>query len=192
MARKPGWNNSCGVTLVELLVVLALMGVALVITSEPLRALRDKNHQSVQVARFLESLRLARAEAVMRNMPVTICPSRMFASGAPNCAGPYSHGWIVFANQDSDRAIDAGVDRVIRVFEGLPEGFSVMNRGGEAHAGQVISYLPDGSSRSNQTLLFCPPPDSRAEPTSIVINNVGRPRLQQERTACRRAGEART
>ncbi|MGB1140708.1 MAG: GspH/FimT family protein [Halioglobus sp.] len=160
MARKPGWNNSCGVTLVELLVVLALMGVALVITSEPLRALRDKNHQSVQVARFLESLKLARAEAVMRNLPVSICPSRMFASGVPDCGGPYRHGWIVFANEDRDRAIDADVDRVLRAFEGLPPGFTLMNRDGDEEVAQVISYLPDGSSRNNQTLVFCPPPGS--------------------------------
>ena len=190
MTRMSVSNNADGVTLVEMLAVLAVIGVALAITAEPLRTLQDRNQQAVQVVRFLESLRLARAEAIMRNQPVSICPSRMFVSGAPGCGGRYRDGWIVFANEHGHRAVDADVDRVLRVFEGLPPGFTLMNREGDEEVAQVIRYLPDGSSRNNRTLVFCPPAGSSATPTSIVINNVGRPRLQQEHAACRIAGEA--
>lgn len=189
MARLFSAVRPRGVTLVELLVVMSVLGVALALGAAPLRDLRQSNQLSSQVARFTESVRLARAEAIMRNVPVSICPSAMASSGAAACAGVYADGWIVFANSGADRAVDPDSDEVLRVFPGLPPGFTVTNRAGDRAAAQLINYRPDGSSRNNQTLVFCPPGGSRAGAVSVVINIVGRPRVQREQDACTRRGE---
>jgi type IV fimbrial biogenesis protein FimT len=73
--------------------------------------------------------------------------------------------------------VDAGTDKVLRAFEGLPPGYRLTNRKGTRAAFELINYLPDGSSHSTRTLLFCPPPQVTGQSLSIVINIVGRARL---------------
>ena len=122
----------------------------------------------------------------MRNIAVSLCPSHMASSGAPVCNGDYAEGWIVFSNADRDRNVDAEDDEVLRIFEGLPPGFRVTRGGSDTAAANLINYLPDGTSRNNQTLRFCPPPGSRADAIRIVINSVGRHRLETAQDSCTR------
>ena len=94
--------------------------------------------------RFLRAINLARSEAVMRNGPVSICPSVMAVTGKAQCSGTYADGWIVFANADKDKVVDAGSDEVLQVFEGLPAGYQLTNRSGTRAAFKLINYLPSG------------------------------------------------
>jgi type IV fimbrial biogenesis protein FimT len=128
-------------------------------------------------SRFLGAINLARSEAVMRNLPVSICPSAMAVTGIPECSGIYAEGWIVFANADRDKVVDKDTDTVLQIFEGLPEGYQLTNRSGTRDANALINYLPDGSSHSTRTLMFCPPSPSVVQSLSIVMSIVGRARL---------------
>ena len=92
------------------------------------------------------------------------------------CGGSYVDGWIIFADSDRNRQAGPG-EQLIRVFDALPGGFTLTNRAGTRDAAETITYLPDGTSGRNRTLLLCAPPGSRAEPRSVVMNIVGRPRL---------------
>jgi hypothetical protein len=96
----------------------------------------------------------------------------------------FADGWIVFANADRDKIVDAGTDEVLRIFEGLPAGFLLTNRTGTRDAFELINYLPDGSSHSNRTLMFCPPQQSVVQSLSIVMNIVGRARLVEGWGVC--------
>jgi Tfp pilus assembly protein FimT len=108
----------------------------------------------------------------------------MATTGEARCAGTYEDGWLVFANRDGDKVVDAGEDNVIQVFDGLPPGYRLTNRAGTKTAIELINYLPDGESRGNRTLLFCPPLPVAAGSMSIVINIVGRARLLWGRDPC--------
>jgi Tfp pilus assembly protein FimT len=132
------------------------------------------------------AINLARSEAILRNSPVSLCPSRMFRTGIPDCDGTYADGWLVFSNRDRDRTVDAGVDEVLQVFPPLPPGYAVTNRAGTRPVTDTISYLPDGSSRANTTLLLCTPPGVDVEPLGIVVNIAGRPRLARGWGQCLR------
>ena len=178
-------HGSCrGFTLVELMIVLLIVAVSLAVVTPLLQSVLHKNRLGHETGRFLGAVNLARSEAVMRNVAVSVCPSIMALTQEPVCSGTYANGWIVFANPDRDKVVDAGSDKVLRVFEGLPPGYRLTNRKGTQAAFKLINYLPDGSSHSNRTLLFCPPPQVLGQSLSIVINIVGRARLVKDWGTC--------
>ncbi len=175
---------SRGLTLVELMIVLVVLAVTLSAGASSMRALLHKNRLGSASSRLLGAINLARSEAVMRNVPVSICPSVMASTGESICSGSLADGWIVFSNADKDRVVDAGTDEVLKVYEGLPPGYSLTNRAGTRTASELINYLPDGSSHRNRTLLLCSPAGAPVQSLSIVINIVGRPRLARDWGEC--------
>ena len=173
-----------GFTLIELLTVLVVLVVTLWVATPMFGKLLHGNQLHQQASRLLGTINLARSQAVMRNSPVSICPSAMALTGEAVCSGTYAEGWIVFSNVDKDKVIDVDSDQVLQVFEGLPRGYQLTNRKGTRAAFELISFLPDGSSRSNRTLLICPPQHALAQSLSVVINIVGRARLVKEWGEC--------
>ena len=176
MDRMSPLRRHRGLMLVELLVALAMMGVLLLVVAPGMRYLIDSNRVLTEVHRLMTAINLVRSEAARRNRPVTMCPSAAAATGEPICAGTYADGWIIFADSDRNRRVDPG-EPLIRVFDALPDGFTLTNRAGTRNATESITYLPDGTAGRNRTLLVCAPPGSRAESRSVVMNIVGRPRL---------------
>ena len=173
-----------GLTLIELMVVLVVLAVALSAGVPAMQTLLHNNRMRTEASRLLGAINLARSEAVMRNSPVSLCPSPMAFSGEAVCSGVYADGWIVFSNADKDRVVDSGTDSVLKVFTGLPGGYTLRNRAGTAAVSELINYLPDGSSHRNRTLLLCSPAAVTVQSLSIVINIVGRPRLARNWGEC--------
>lgn len=177
MDRMSRPNRVSGLTLIELMIALVVLAILVSLGSPLMQSTVHRNRLLGESARFLHAINLARSEAVMRNVPVSICPSAMAAGGEAVCSGVYTNGWVVFANAGRDKIIEAGADEVLQVFAGLPAGYWLSNRSGSRDAADLINYLPDGSSHKNNTLQFCPPEHSPVESLSIVINIVGRARL---------------
>lgn len=177
MDRMPLHRPARGFTLIELMVVLVLLAITLSLGVPSFQKLLHDNRLRAESSRFLGAINMARSEAVMRNVPVSICPSAMALTGKAECSGTYASGWIVYANADKDKIVDADTDEVLQIFEGLPAGYRLTNRSGSRAAFELINYLPDGSSHRNRTLLFCAPRGTTDESLSIVINIVGRARL---------------
>ncbi|MFT4824649.1 MAG: type IV fimbrial biogenesis protein FimT [Halioglobus sp.] len=165
-----------GFTLVELLAVMAVLAIALSVAFPSMRYLLYKTEMRAQLSRLLAGINLIRSEAVARNIPVTMCPSLAPTSVVPICSGSYNDGWIVFSNPNTDAVVDPGTDEVVVVSEGLPDGYSWMNRAGNKTAKERISYFSDGSSSSARTLMICSPAGSGIPSRSIVMNRVGRAR----------------
>ena len=173
-----------GLTLVELMIVLVVLAATLSAGAPSMQNMLHKNRVRSEASRMLAAINLARSEAVMRNLPVSMCPSAMSLTGEPLCSGIFSGGWIVFSNADKDGVVDAGTDEVLKVFAGLPRGYTLTNRAGTKAALELIHYLPDGSSHRNRTLLFCSPAGASVHALSIVVNIVGRPRLARDWGEC--------
>ncbi len=179
MDRMSPRGSAEGLTLVELMIVLAVLAVSLSVGTPLFQDQIHSNRLRAEASRFLGAINLARSEAVMRNVAVSICPSAMAITGQAKCSGAYSGGWIVYANADRDKVVDADADEVLQVFEGLPSGYRLTNRSGKTMAFELINYLPDGSSHSSRTLMFCSPQGTSQPSLSIVINIVGRARLAE-------------
>ncbi len=181
MSNHAAWQ---GLTLIELMLALAVLAVVAAASTPLMRNLLQANQLRLESGRLLAALNLARSEAVLRNEPVSLCPSVMAETGVAECSGTYENGWLVYSNPDRDKVVDMGTDEVIQVFEGLAPGYRLTNRGGTRTAFELISFLPDGTSRGNRTLLFCPPPPAAVQSRSIIINSVGRARLARGGIPC--------
>ena len=170
-------RNKSGFTLIELMAVVAVLSVTALIAVPSMQQAIHSNQLRTEISRILAAIKLARSEAISRNTTVSMCPSSFVSTGTAACSRNYADGWIVFTNRDRDRVVDRDSDEIIRVFEGLPGGYSLTNKAGTTAAFEVISYRPDGSSRRNRTLMLCSPYGSTIRSWSIVMNVVGRPRV---------------
>ncbi len=184
MDRMSALPRSRGFTLIELLVVMLIAALSLAAAAPLMTSVLHRVRVGVESTRLLSAINLARSEAVLRSVPVTLCPSLIAHSGEASCAGDYAQGWMIFANVDRDRSVDAGSDEVLHIFSGVPHGFSVRNGAGTGYAERAINFLPDGTSRSNQTLMVCPPAGSAIAPRAVVINIAGRARLHEGDAPC--------
>lgn len=184
MDRKSQRFNHLGLTLIELMITLVILGVTVTAAAPAMRQLVHGSQLRTETSRLLDALNLARSEAVTRNIPVSLCPSAAARSGEANCSGRYAGGWVVFTNRNRDAVVDAGPDEIIRAFAAIPSGYSLTNRTGTRASDELITYLPDGSSRRNLTLLLCPPDSYRLEPRLVVLNTVGRARAGRGEGQC--------
>lgn len=100
-----------GVTLLELMVVVAVVAVLLGIAVPSFVKMTQTNRVAGEINALSGDLQFARAEAIKEGLPVTICTS----SNGSSCLGSssWSTGWIVFSDANGTQTVDAG-DVVLR------------------------------------------------------------------------------
>ncbi len=114
-SRMIAIRKSAGFNLVELMVVVALGGILLGVSTASYKYVTNANRMSTEVNALLGDLMLARSEAIKQGVNVVVCPTN---SGATSCNGTTSWqtGWIVFSDPDGDYAYTAGTnDALVRV-----------------------------------------------------------------------------
>jgi type IV fimbrial biogenesis protein FimT len=172
---------SSGFTLIEMMVVVALLAILMMIAAPSLRDAMLGARMTAQVNDTMSDLHIARSEAVKRNSTVSLCPS---ANGS-TCAGTnWSQGWIVFnevAPANGLRA--AGTEELIKRTPAIsntnPNALSVLAGGAPVAS---ISYGPSGAVTTGALIVFTmcddrSATDSAVNPTgrTITINMTGRP-----------------
>jgi type IV fimbrial biogenesis protein FimT len=170
-----------GFTLLEVLVVLALLAVLLSLAAPSLQGLRQKHQMQSQAEQLQASLLLARSEALRRQRRVTLCVRATAVDAGEDCApsGSWSQGWVVFVDGNDSGRREAA-ETVLQVQKALP-GFLKLQ--GNATVNRYISYGPQGRSQSTSgsfqagTLTLCGA--GQAHVWRVVINAVGKPRLEK-------------
>lgn len=178
-------RSRSGFTLLEALVVLALLGTLLALAAPSLSVLRQSHQMQSQGEQLLSSLMLARSEALRRQQRVTVC---VRASGDA-CAGEgtWAQGWLVFVDGNDNARLD-GSDVLLQSHAVAPSSWKLY---GNTTVNRYVSYGPQGRSQTVTgafqagTLTLCRPGQSAI--WEVVINAVGKPRLQ---TAVLKAGES--
>ncbi len=103
--KEPG-----GFSLLEVLFVLLIVGVLATIAAPHYFGYIAKTRLAGHGQLVLETLRLARLEAVTREIPVSVCAS----TNGMLCTGtPWEEGWLVFVDEGLPGIID-GNDMVLR------------------------------------------------------------------------------
>lgn len=165
-----------GITLVELVWVLVILGGMAVWGASSFRQFQARRAVDAFVTDFTASLRFARSEAVKRGQVVGMC--RLNAEGARACGGSggsWHTGWLVFADLNGNHRLDD--DEVVLLH-------SPAHRAIESALSRVerpIFFLPSGIAPGMQRTVHVTPAAGSARQAGrrIVINSVGTPRIRE-------------
>ena len=166
-----------GFTLLEALVVLLLLGILVALAAPAMSDLQARHRLHAQAGAWLDSLVLARTEALRRQQRVTLC-SRGANTSTCDRASDWQNGWLVFADDNGNAVLDAG-EALIESHASLHSGVSV---GVSSTLKGYFSYGAEGRSQTNTgafmagTWRFCRETSSAG--WQVVVNALGKPRME--------------
>ncbi|HEY0661789.1 MAG TPA: GspH/FimT family pseudopilin [Lysobacter sp.] len=179
-------GSSRGFTLVELMVTLAVAAILLALATPSLAELLRRNRIAAANNELVTALNVARAEALRRGRPVTVCAS----ADQRSCAAStnWATGWVVFEDSvnagapagPAARAADYD-NRMISVSPAAAADFSLTG------ADQWYRYAPTGSlswntvgGGSERSFLLRNSTCTGNQARRITVNRIGRIRSAAE------------
>ena len=181
-ARKPGLasrSKARGFTLVEMLAVVAIMGVLACVSLPSMKTTFESIKLSSATNVFVSGLHLARSEAIKRNSRVVICKS---ADGQVcSTSGGWEQGWIVFHDANNN-GLREPAETIIQREQPLAASLRLT---GNLNVAKYVSFVPSGATKlvggafQAGTLTVCRHSADAGEARQIVLNAVGRPRVQK-------------
>ncbi len=162
-----------GLTLVEFLIVIALVAVLAGVAVPGLGDLLARSRVKSLAGRFMTHVNLARTQSIMRGQRMVLCPS----SDGKNCLpdGHWHRGWLLFEDRDGNRE-HAPEEPLLQV-NGAAPGLQLVT----SRMRRRLVFFPTGlSPASNGTYTVC---SARAEaaPLAVIVSNTGRARMSRER-----------
>ncbi|WP_238482513.1 GspH/FimT family protein [Noviherbaspirillum aridicola] len=162
-------TESGGFTLVELMVVVAVVAILAGVAYPSMRDVVDARRVRVAAAEFMTAIQLARSEAIHRGERVDLAA----------IDNDWRNGWTVFVDRNRNRIADAGDDILLR--QPAMSGLLQIESGLLDRSLHYLAYHPTGRSRTDAspqqpqfgTLRFRVGGQRR----HIVLNMLGRPRL---------------
>lgn len=124
--------------MIEMLVTIAIAAILMSMAVPSMRNLIERNSVADSVDSFVSAISHARAEAIRRGLPVTLCRSTNAATSAtPACSADpaWEAGWMAFVDLDGDGTFESiHGDSLLRVQGAL-------NRSGAIRQGAYPSYV---------------------------------------------------
>lgn len=169
-----GTRRHAGLTLIELIVVIAVLAIIATIGVPGFQKFTARNEVAAEVMRLKSALAKTRSAAITRRTTVTLCPT----ADMIQCQ---------ITNNASGEAWRA----TLAIFEGRGEaGDPLLRTFGESRL-PALTYRNDDrpvrykalgrSGGHNGTFRLC---GRRNEGASVIVNNVGRVRVDSNRPEC--------
>jgi type IV fimbrial biogenesis protein FimT len=164
-----------GFTLVELMVVIAMVAILATLATPSWTQLMARNAVRAAVNDLNASLQFARSEAVRLNSPITLCPS----TDAISCVNTgFERGWIVRTGPQANAQPNDPPQQVLQ--DTLPRQRVRM---GVSVAQSALTFLPNGlpsAGFAGVTIAVCPTDVGFGALTrTMVISRAGRMNLLQ-------------
>jgi type IV fimbrial biogenesis protein FimT len=165
-----------GFNLAELTATLAIVGISASLALPNMQSITLDSDRTATINELALSLRLARSEAVTRNIEVTMCPT---LDGERCTQAQWSEGWLVFVDPDHDRQVTVG-DTVLRQTEAVDD-LDILSEEFQ----RFLVYRPDGhlmvETPNENTGLFTICDARGAEAARVLaIYITGQPRLADQ------------
>ena len=160
-----------GLTLLELLIALAVVGVLMGIATPAVDRWVQETRATTGTNMMIGSLQFARSESLRVGVPVSLCPSR----DGRHCAADqqaWSEGWLIYRHQQSHGNNRLShPDQILRVQSAGVPGLRA-NR-------QRFTMRTDGRRSTNGSILVCREGEALAA-RAIIINVNGRARSTRD------------
>lgn len=186
-STKPFLCSKNGFTLIELIVVIAVVGILAGMAFPAFQGITRSSQLTSTANDIVSTLNFARNEAVTRSDRVTICRS-VDGATCNTVSGYWEDGWIVFLDPLSSGTLGVVDDpsQIIRVYSGGHGGVTLRTG---VNISTYLSFRENGIIRGhngglgNGTFRAC---DSRGKDHAfaVVISNTGRVRTQKKTTVC--------
>lgn len=163
--------SSCGFSLVEMLIVLAMVGILSGYALPSFSKLVNSNHQNTVLMQLFSHHQLARSEAIKQNQSIILCKSDNSRQCTPSAQ--WHKGWIIFADIDNNKQLN-DTEQLIYSFQNENPALSLSYRGFGSH--NYVRYYPDGRSSTNGSFILCTP-EGDITARSLIISRTGRTRL---------------
>lgn len=165
-----------GVSLLEVLVVLALVVAVQAVAAPAMSKWSDSYRLTSSANTLLSALQLARSEAIARNARVVVCRSQTGDQCAN--AGGWHDGWIVFHDANNNARRDPGEELMMREHASAPQLRLTANN----TVANYVSYTGTGAAQHTSgafqagTFTVCVQSASASEARQLVLSNTGRVR----------------
>lgn len=162
---------SLGFTMIELLVSLAVLGIATMLALPSLSEYLVKTRTDGEIIELQRMILTARNTAINTGRPVTLCPLT-----AGNCTTNWQNELSVFTNITDNDAYDAANEDLIKVRAEITSGDKI-----KFNDGNALTYDPTGRLTNGQTLSFvyCPSSDTSLA-RGVEISLSGRAYITQD------------
>ncbi len=137
-----------GFTLVELMVVLAVLAILTTVVVPSMRSMYLQETSTTQTLDFVASLNYTRNEAIKRGAPVIMCKSDDGATC--NSDSNWQQGWIVFADTNNNGSLNT-TDEILRVHGPLTDTNATLH--GNDLVTNKVTYNANGTSQNGAFLL---------------------------------------
>lgn len=180
-----------GVTLVEMMVVVALTALLLSLAAPSFQEFVVRRAVESHYGDFLQSMRFARSEAIKRGVPVTMCRVDDPNATTPACSDDaggtdgWKTGWMVFADFGSAGSFDTG-DVVLKLQQSYSNSGGIEQ--GDSSAAKVFTFYPNGIAfNAAEDFTFNPTLDSSRPDYAdfqrlVCVSSQGKPRLMSKGT----------
>ena len=152
-------KKQSGFTMVELMVTLLVAGALLAVGLPSLRETILDSRTTMVTNELVSALHVARSEAIRQNSAACVCSSTTASNAVPSCSGgnTWETGWIAFLDANGNCAIEAGIDNLLKVWDGTD------------YIGKVTVRTDDVSITGTNTISF----NSRGEPKINGVSQQG-------------------
>lgn len=132
-----------GVTMIELMVVLAILALLTVLAAPSFNQVVASTRVSTATNELYGSLNLAKSEAIRTGSRVTVCPTTDLSTCLTSASATWSTGWLVFSDATrtaSFASIDAG-ESIIQIAQDVNDQIRIL--GSTPYA----SFAADGTAK---------------------------------------------
>jgi len=179
MMKFAGPRKTAGFTILELLVVLVIGASVLTIGVPAFQSVVADQRSTTSTNELIESLILARSEAIKRGRYVSVCVS----ADGQSCAagGSWDNGWIIFVTASATPGTVDGGDEILRVHQPLSASLNIDTLG---NIDSFISFRPAGTTGTNAlnfsgTLTLCDQHGATG-PRGLVVTPSGRIQVSRD------------
>jgi type IV fimbrial biogenesis protein FimT len=138
-----------GFTLLELMTALSVAGILLAVAVPSMVDFVRANRLKASSREFVVDLSLARNEAILRAVPVTVCTSTDLAS----CSNSgWGDGRVIFTDANSNAAVDGG-DLILGVTRPLNDALTVTRTG--IAVPEFLTFSAQGRLANWGTITLC-------------------------------------